>query len=45
MRSRRLLALLRNQIGAVGHLLTHFEDAGEATQAMIAALTEELSSS
>ncbi len=44
MRSQTLLAMLRNQISQVAHLLTHFEDAEEATEAMIADLTEELSS-
>ena len=44
LRSRTLLTHLTSQIGNVTHLLTHFEDAAEATEAMIVDLAEELSS-
>lgn len=42
LRSRQVLAHLRSEIGTVGHLLTHFDDAEAATQAMIFDLSEEL---
>jgi hypothetical protein len=42
LRSRQVLAQLRTEIGNVAHLLTHFDDAEAATQAMIFDLSEEL---
>ncbi len=42
LRSKRVLALLRTEIANVAHLLTHFDDAEAATQAMISNLAEEL---
>ena len=42
LRSRRILAHLRTEIANVTHLLTHFEDAEAAMQAMISDLAEEL---
>jgi hypothetical protein len=42
--SRQVLAHLRTEIGNVTHLLTHFDDAEAATQAMIFDLSEELGS-
>lgn len=42
LRSRRVLAHLRTEIANVTHLLTHFDDAEAATQAMISDLSEEL---
>jgi len=42
--SRQVLAHLRTEIGNVVHLLTHFDDAEAATQAMILDISEELGS-
>ncbi len=42
LRSREVLALLRTEIANVAHLLTHFENAEAASQAMISDLAEEL---
>ena len=42
LRSRRVLAYLRTEIANVTHLLTHFDEAEAATQAMISDLAEEL---
>ena len=42
LRSRKVLALLRTEIANVAHLLTHFDDAEAAMQAMISDLAEEL---
>jgi hypothetical protein len=42
LRSRKVLAHLRTEIANVDHLLTHFDDAEAATQAMISDLAEEL---
>ena len=42
LRSKRILAHLRTEIANVTHLLTHFEEAEVATQAMISDLAEEL---
>ena len=42
LRSRRVLAHLRTEIANVTHLLTHFDEAEAATQAMISDLAEEL---
>ena len=42
LRSRQVLAHLRTEIGNVAHLLTHFDDAEAAMQAMILDLSEEL---
>jgi hypothetical protein len=44
LKSRQLLAHLNGQIDQITHLLTHFDDAEAATQAMIADLSEELGS-
>ena len=44
LKSRLLLAHLNGQIDQITHLLTHFDDAEAATQAMIADLSEELGS-
>lgn len=44
LKSRQLLAHLNGQIDLITHLLTHFDDAEEATQEMIADLSEELGS-
>jgi hypothetical protein len=44
LRSRQIMALLRSQIRRVAHLVTHFDDAEDATQAMISDLAEELRS-
>jgi hypothetical protein len=44
LRSRQVLAQLRTEIANVAHLLTHFDDAAAATQAMIFDLSEELGS-
>ena len=44
MKSRQLLANLRSQIQQVTHLVTHFDEAGQATQDMISDLSEELES-
>ena len=42
LRSRRVLAHLRTEIANVTHLLTHFDEADAATQAMMFDLGEEL---
>ena len=42
LRSRQVLAHLRTEIANVAHLLTHFDDAEAAAQAMIFDLSEEL---
>lgn len=42
LRSKRVMAHLRTEIANVTHLLTHFNDAETATQAMISDLAEEL---
>jgi hypothetical protein len=42
LKSRQVLAQLRTEIGNVAHLLTHFDDAEAATQAIIFDLSEEL---
>ncbi len=42
--SRELLSPLSDQVYVVAHLLTHFEDVEEAIDAMVADLSEELSS-
>ena len=44
LRSKRVLAHLRGQVHRVAHLLTHFDDAEDATQAMVSDLAEELRS-
>jgi hypothetical protein len=44
LRSKRVLAHLTGQVYRVAHLLKHFDDAEDATQAMISDLTEELRS-
>lgn len=44
LRSKQVLAHLRGQVHMVTHLLIHFDDAEEATQAMISDLAEELQS-
>ena len=44
LRSKRVLAYLRTEIANVTHLLTHFEEAGVATQDMISDLAAELQS-
>jgi hypothetical protein len=44
LRSRQVLAHLRTEIANVAHLLTHFDDAEAAMQAMIFDLSEELGS-
>jgi hypothetical protein len=44
LRSKQVLAHLRGQVYRVTHLLNHFDDAEEATQAMISDLAEELQS-
>jgi len=42
LRSRQVVAYLRNEIANIAHLLTHFDDVEAATQAMIFDLSEEL---
>ena len=44
LKSRQLLAHLNGQIDQITHLLTHFDDAEAATQAMIADISVELGS-
>ena len=44
LKSRRLLAHLNGQIDQITHILTHYDDAEAATQAMIADLSVELGS-
>jgi hypothetical protein len=44
LKSRQLLAHLNGQIDQITHILTHFDDAEAATQAMIADLSAELGS-
>ena len=44
LRSKRVLAHLRGQVYRVTHLLTHFDDVEDATQAMVSDLAEELRS-
>ena len=42
LRSRQMMAHLRSQIHQVAHLVTHFDDVEDATQAMLSDLSEEL---
>jgi hypothetical protein len=44
LRSRQVLAHLRNEIANVAHLLTHFDDAEDATKTMISDLSEKFRS-